>query len=185
MKPKYRGILAAFSFMASVLLPILYAIYMPEPAYEFKRERKQDALSGVYIPSPAVLQKMDAAKRYMAAIAGLQKPDTSPVNLSIFGYRPVSRGISADLSGKKRTRLRPIDSDYRLTLAFSAGKSSFCMINDSLYAPGDTLPGGARVIKIESKRVMIRTLGSDIWITLAGKSAGAVSHENQLSKKKP
>ncbi len=177
MKVKYNGILALCFFLGSIFITAIYAMHFSEAKYEFKLDRKQNSLADVYVPSSVVLKKIEILQRDIPEIAKQQKPDTAPVNLGLFGYHPVSYSKSNDLPGTKNKRFRSLEADYKLTLAFSAEKNSFCIINDTLYSPGDMLPGGARVAKIESKRVMIQKLGSDTWIELIKKS-------EQLEKQK-
>ena len=87
--------------------------------------------------------------------------DTRPVDLMLFGYHSTDTPRRA--SGARESRL-PIDMDYVLSFAFVSSRQRVCMIDSIFYGQGDELPDGARILKIESKRVLIQKKRFKKWL---------------------
>jgi hypothetical protein len=87
-----------------------------------------------------------------------------PVDLGLFGYRPSDQYGRAVPAGSQQ---RPNPFGYHVSLAFYSAKEQFCIIDGSFYRRGAVLPNEDRIVKIESRRVLIARKGVRQWIPVA------------------
>ena len=53
---------------------------------------------------------------------------------------------------------------YNLSFAFYSDRRQICIIDKTIYTEGKELPNGARILKIESRRVLLDQNGHQEWI---------------------
>ncbi len=110
----------------------------------------------ISVPSAATLQDLAKLEKKMHALAQPVLSDPRPVNLVPLGYADYKNkwnGSSGD-EAKMRTPF-----DYSLTFAFQSARRRLCIINGELYLEGTDLPDSGKILKIESKRVLIKKNG--------------------------
>lgn len=64
---------------------------------------------------------------------------------------------------------RDAQSDYQVTMTWVSGGNRYATIDGELYAVGDTLPDGARVLAVESGRVRISRDGTPRLVRMVDK----------------
>jgi len=165
MKRKYSGLLTFIIFFLTVLLVASYATWGTgkDPGRTYTMRRVEPPVN-ISVPAPSVIQEMETLAREIKDILQPHEMNFSPVNLILFGYQPVKEARSALKGGSGGT---PYRTDYNLSLAFVSGKNRFCVIDDIFYEEGSHLKDGARIIKVEPNRVLIRNREIKHWVPLA------------------
>jgi hypothetical protein len=118
-------------------------------------------LSDIPVPAATVLEQMDRLERRMHLLAAPPPGLKTNADLTALGYVPM---ITADPGGFGDQNTK--DKDYRLTMAFNGRVKRYCIIDDHLYAEGAELPDGARILSIESKRVLIDKASIQQWLEI-------------------
>jgi len=150
----------------TLLLTASYGIWVSgKKVNEIQIKRKIIPLPVISVPTVSVINEMERLEHEMDALIRPRKGDNSHVDLSLFGYKPVTMGGHV----LRTTTGEAISTDYVLTLAFVSGKRRFCIIDDVFYEEGNKLPDGAEIVKIESIRVMVRSRKITYWVPLAEK----------------
>lgn len=150
----------------TLLLTVSYGIWVSgKKMNEIQIKRKITPLPVISVPTVSVINEMEHLEHEMDALIRPRKGDKSHVDLSLFGYEPVT------MAGHvlRTTTGEAISTDYVLTLAFVSEKRRFCIIDDVFYEEGNKLPDGAEIVKIESIRVMVRSRKITYWVPLTEK----------------
>ena len=165
MKPRYHGMLST-----GIVLCTLGAV----AAYWLTGYWRSPAGGGVTAPSPALAAlhaPSDAQVRTMQSLqerlADLAFPATRPaqaIPLRLFGYHvngshQAVEAAQADGHGEMM--------DYKLSLTILAGPRRFCMIDGQFMAEGGQLSDGAKVLKVENRKVLIAMQERQKWIFAA------------------
>jgi hypothetical protein len=118
----------------------------------------------VKVPPTPVLEQMDYLERRMHLLSAPPPQIKLRADLSGLGYVPLT---SSDRKLPTGTSAQKPGPDYRLTLAFHGRVKRYCVIDDHLYPEGALLPGGATIVKIESRRVLIAKESLRQWLDIA------------------
>jgi len=137
-------------------------------------------LSPVTIPDPKTISEMERLEGKMDQLSHPMASNKAPVDLGLFGYRPISRARYTT-AGKKP--LLPPGMHYSLTLAFSGGTKRFCVIGGQFYEEGASLPDGARIVKIRANRVLVRKQRFTSWVPVARKVEAKSNHQDKPGEK--
>lgn len=169
MKRKHQGLIAVVLLTSGFMLAGGYALYGNWRTKPALPTRPVAPLPDVKVPGPATLQEIGRLSKDFKRLA--YPPPASPrsVDLALFGYRPSDRSGGAVLAGSKG---RPNAFDYHVSLAFYSAQEQFCIIDGSFYHAGAVLPDGGRIVKIESRRVLIARKGVRRWISLSERDTG-------------
>ncbi len=165
MKRKHSGLLTFILIFLTLSITVLYATQDHGKEIDTIRiSSGVKSLPVVSVPASSLVKDIENLEKIMTDLPRPQRPDLSPVNLTLFGYQPMgklrvaSRGKQTVLS----TRM-----DYNLSLAFTSGKKRFCVIDGTFYTEGGHLPDGAIIIKIEPNRALIGKRQIKEWISIA------------------
>lgn len=120
-------------------------------------------LSDFKVPSKAQLEKMDRLERAMALLSTPLPGRQSKADLAALGYVPVKLDQPNDMFGPEAMSLL---KRYQISLAFEGQFRRFCVIDGRLHAEGASLPDGAAILKIESKRVLISKQDNRQWVAV-------------------
>lgn len=163
MKRKYYALLAVLLPVLSLAAVALDAFCSQGKGGGVRRSLDSKAMPDVYPPSRAVVKEMERLETQLADLAHPPDSDVFGVNLALFGYHP--RGRFRHAYAGSNARFTP-DMDYFLSLAFSAKGKGFCVIDGVFFKQGSVLPDGARIITIESDRVLVNKDGFECWISV-------------------
>jgi len=182
MKRKLHGLIAVILLTTGLVLGGGYALYggwRMKPAIP---TRPAPPLPDVKIPGSATLQEIGLLSKEIKRLAYPPPASVRSVDLALFGYRPSDRSGGTVLAGSKG---RPNPFDYHVSLAFYSAQEQFCIIDGSFYRVGAMLPDGGRIVKIESRRVLITKNGVMRWILLAERETGNVQEtETSIKQEK-
>jgi hypothetical protein len=166
MKRKYSGLITAIIMTLTLLLTVSYGIWESGKKMNgIQIKRRITPLPVISVPSISVINEMERLEHEMDALIKPREGDKSRVDLSLFGYQPVTMGGHT----LRTTTGESISTDYVLTLAFVSGKRRFCIIDDVFYEEGNNLPDGAEIVRIESSRVMVKSRNIMYWVPLTKK----------------
>ncbi len=120
-------------------------------------------IPNIPVPSAGVMQDLNSLESKMPNLARPVLADRRPVNLVPLGHMPLIGKANRSNGGnpKKGTPL-----GYSLTFAFQSDRRRLCVIDGEIYEEGAELPDSARILKIEPKRVLIKTKGRKNWLPL-------------------
>jgi len=166
MKRKHYGVLVFVIMALSVMVVGLDAFYTLgnfDRALHPSRLRSPLVMS---VPGQNALREISRLNAGLASLAIPPEQDSSDVNLALFGYLPGERHRYRK-TGKEG--LLPSGMDYSISFAFSSNTKGFCVIDKAFFQKGSALKDGARIIEIESRRVLIEKDGFKVWIPV-GKS---------------
>ena len=171
MKRKHSGLLTFILIFLALSVTVLYAIH--DHGKEIDKIRissRAKPLPIISVPASSLVKEIEKLEKIMTDIPRPQRPDLSPVNLSLFGYQKMGK-LGFASRGKKI--VLPTRMDYNLSLAFTSGKRRFCVIDGTFYTEEGHLPDGARIIKIEPNRVLIGKRQIKEWISIAERTQPA------------
>lgn len=133
------------------------------------------AMMDIQVPAEADLAKMDALRKRLNVLAYPRATVHSETQLALFGYTRAAPGLRHGNRGAAGNSPPPVQFDYILSFALSAGQQQLCMLNGQLFAKGAILPDGGRIIAIEPERVLIEKTPLQRWIYLQEPQIGRVS----------
>ncbi len=161
MKRKHYGVLVFVIMVLSVVavgLDAFHALGNFDTALHPSRLRSSRVLS---VPGQNAMGEMSRLNAGLASLAIPPESDSSDVNLALFGYLPEERHRHRK---KGEEGLLPPGMDYSVSFAFSSDTKGFCVIDKAFFQKGSTLQDGARIIEIESSRVLIEKDGFKVWL---------------------
>lgn len=165
MKRKHSGLLTFILIFLALSVTVLYAIHdHGKETDKIRISSREKPLPVVSVPASSLVKEIENLEKIMTDLPRPQRPDLSPVNLSLFGYQPMGK-LGFAPRGKKT--VLPTRMDYNLSLAFTSGKRRFCVIDGTFYTEEGHLPDGARIMKIEPNRVLIGKRQIKEWISVA------------------
>lgn len=132
------------------------------------------------VPDSQTIREMERLEIVMHELGRPLRSERSSVDLKLFGYQPVKKG---KYTANEKNILLPPDMNYSLTLAFSAGKKRFCVIDGDFYQEGMDLPDGGRIITIEPNRVRIKKHRFTDWIPVGKQEGSGDNNERQSGEK--
>jgi len=119
-------------------------------------------VADIHVPGEDVLREMDRLERRIGDLSNPQADDRQNVNLSFLGYVPMA--ASGHKTGEYDGTIARVEIPYKVSMAFFSSMGSFCVIDGRLYPEGSHLPDGARIMAIESRRVLIEKLSHTEWV---------------------
>ncbi len=183
MKQKYHSLLALGLVAISVSTSIVYATFAPWADNTLKMDGIVH-LPDISVPGPAVVGEFMRLERVLEDINNLSKSDSTPVDLSLFGYKG---SLFSDVHVTEQVNLNPplselvpVSFDHTLSLIFVSSDSRFCIIDGSFYKEGSVLPDNGTIEKIETKKVLIKKQGIGNWIYL---TTAFLTDKNEVKQK--
>ncbi len=161
MKRKHYGVLVFVIMVLSAMAVGLDAFHVLgnyDTALHSSRLRSPRVMS---VPGQDALREMGRLNAGLASLAIPPKSDCSDINLALFGYAPEERHRYRK-TGEEG--LLPSGMDYSISFAFSSDAKGFCVIDKAFCQKGSTLQDGARIMEIESSRVLIEKDGFKVWL---------------------
>lgn len=166
MKKKFYPLWACALLISSGIVVTGMLVKRSEPGARPAPPAPVVQIAAIKVPDPEVLDEMERLTARMGAIA-YPKPGMSPtVGLELFGYEPL-RESRIGARGK-RVVLKP-RIHYLITMAFSAGKQRFCVVDGTFYPEGARLADGARIVRVEYDRVLMEKGRIRNWVPVAGR----------------
>lgn len=163
MKRKQQGILSLLMIFSALVAAGIYSLYALNAPSEVTRIRVAKPIPDIQVPSAAALHDLAKLEKKMHALAQPVLSDPRPVNLAPLGYAALNRKWNGS-SGDESEMRTPFD--YSLTFTFQSDRRRLCIINGELYLEGVDLPDSGKILKIESKRVLIKKNGRKKWVPL-------------------
>lgn len=171
MKRKISGLVSFGIILVAVGAAYFYYDYGFWKNSEPVQVRPIQPLAAIWVPDQSTIKEIKRLERDLGQLVQPPEADTNAVDLMLFGYH--STDTPTGRSGRQAKTL-PIDMDYDLSFTFVSSQQRLCMINRVFYSQGAELPDGARILKIEPKRVLIQKKRYEKWIDtkdLKGKTA--------------
>ncbi len=168
MKRKYYGFAAVTIMILSVILTGFYYVRSAKILAGQRNIITFKPIEKISMPETGEMNKIMRLKTRLTKLAYPGTEESSPVNLELFGYRPLAQ--PGKQSGRRDDVARlsdPVRMDYRLTFAFAAGDKRYCLINGMFYSEGTSLPDGSKIVKVEPGRVLIVKNKRTMWIELS------------------
>jgi hypothetical protein len=180
MKRKYHAVWGLLTILISLLVVAVRFFGTLSNKSERRPAVPFKPLITVPVPDPKTIRQMGQLETVMDQLGRPQSSITAPVDLTLFGYQPVTKRKIIEAG---RGILLPPEMYYSLTLAFSAGTKRFCVIGGQFYEEGASLPDGGKIIAIEPNRVLISKQRFTNWIPVSktdgdGDTTGNRSGEN-------
>lgn len=133
------------------------------------------ALPDIQVPVDTDLAKMDTLRKGLNRLAYPRAADRTRTQLSLFGYTPAATGLRQGRGMASGATPPPVQFDYVLSFALSAGRQQLCMLDGQLFVKGAILPDGGRIVSIEPERVLIEKTPLQRWIYLQERQTGRVA----------
>ncbi len=150
MKRKYHSAIYVSWLVGGTIVAFLYPLLSSgAPAISHKLPTVKP-LADIQVPAPDVLARIDVLDRAMPVLAGGPPARSKAVDLSLLGYLPMPAGRYSGRQGRESGF-----ADYKVTMAFYSPKRRFCVIDGRLYPEGASLPGGVKITRVESKRILL------------------------------
>jgi len=162
MKRKKSGLLSVGIILAALGAAYIYYDYDYWKRTEPLQVRSVQPLASIWVPDQSTIKEMQRFERHMDQLVQPSGSDTQSVDLMLFGHQ--STDIPYRGSRGHRAQQLPIDMNYALSFAFVSNSQRICLIDNKFYSQGAELPDGARIIKIEPKRVLIQKKRFKKWI---------------------
>lgn len=163
MKRKYFGILSVSIFFLALSITALYVIDGSWKKGQGVRFSPIKPLFDFTVPGPSAIKEIKRLENRMPDFIYPPKSDPKDINLFLFGFQRVEKPITL---ARGNAGEMSIPGDYSLTFAFISDKKRFCIIDGSFYSEGSNLPGAGKIVKIESKRVLVKKHKQSRWISL-------------------
>ena len=137
------------------------ALHGTNPAIADSRPPAARPLPEVTIPSSSEINKIKDLYNRLPDIARPGEQADDPLDLQLFGYRKADK-----VTPPAAVNVEPVDDPmtYHLSFAFYSDRRQFCIINQTIYTEGKQLPDGARILKIEPRRVLLDREGQRQWV---------------------
>ncbi|MGM0633858.1 MAG: type II secretion system protein N [Pseudomonadota bacterium] len=145
MKTKYLGVTAVIIAVVSILIAgLIFALVSYDPLATRDGSSDRDRTL-----SPQETRRLQQIQYY----AGVME--------EVFADRPAAEATVARLFPDRVPDVTPIvqRTALELTMVYRTGEGAVALINEALYRVGDTLPGGARLVSIDSDSVWIQQGG--------------------------
>ena len=166
MKRKYSGLIAIV-IMGAVLLPAaIYTVYSSQIPGGFDRTRLTGLTPEFAVPDTALTKRLSSLEKEMVVMANPGKSE-SVINHNIRFWRYSDQNYRGYTMNNKAQEKIDAKASYALTFTFAAREKRFCIIDGSFYTQGAELPGGGKIVKIESGRVRVKKEESAEWISLS------------------
>ncbi len=129
-----------------------------------KRPSQMAALNRLeHIPGPEVIRRMVELEDFMKGLHSASMGKNLLVDLSAFGDERVQGGAGlAEAAGRGRLLIE--EFPYRVSFAFSAGTTGFCVINGTFYKKGAKTEGGLRILDVKADSVLLEKNGAKHWV---------------------
>ena len=139
------------------------ALYGTDPASADYRPPQVRSLPDIVVPNSSEINEISRLYNRLPDIARPGEEAGGPMDLRLFGYRKVEKVVAPP-----RPIAKPAQDpkDYNLSFTFNSDRRSFCIIDQIIYTEGKQLPDGARVLKIESRRILLDQDGHQEWIVM-------------------
>lgn len=164
MKRKHHSLLSVILIFLAIGATRLYALNRTWRTQADIKLPHAKPLPKVFVPGAAEIRITEKLNQRMDVLSFPHKTDLVPVNLALFGYFAPDEsgrlGAAKDVAGLDKF-------SYLLTFAFASDEKQFCIINGSFYQTGSLLPDESKIVKIESRRVLVKKEGVRRWISLA------------------
>ncbi len=167
MKKKYQGLTSICLILSVLGVIVLYSIIASFEINDDLRINRQSPLSAMNVPSPSDFEEIQQISYKMAGLISPPGPSRLPVNLMVFGYQNDIQGNLGMQQNHRRSELNE-QVNYSISFAFSSGKKRFCIIDGEFYKEQSDIQHGGKVLKIESKRVLVSKHGINKWISVDG-----------------
>ncbi len=111
-------------------------------------------------------------------LASLARPKSDrhlPVRLELLGYHEDKESVyRQNVSGLSLSRT----STHSVSFAFVDDGKRFCVVDGSFYLEGASLPGGGRILKVRSQKVLIEERKIKRWfpVSAAGEDRSKKEH---------
>jgi hypothetical protein len=166
MKRKYNGLIAIV-IMGAVMLPTaIYAVYSSQIPVGIDTARLTDFTSEFTVPDAAVMKRLSSLEKEMVDMAN-PKESKSASDPNIRFWRYSDQDYRRYTSNNQAEGKIDAKTAHTLTFAFASSEKRFCIIDGSFYAEGAELPGGGKIVKIESGRVRVKKGETTEWISLS------------------
>jgi hypothetical protein len=166
MKRKHNGLIAII-IMGAVLLPTaIYAVYSSQIAGGMDTARLRAFPSDFTVPDTGVMKRLSILENEMVDIANPKTPK-STLDRDIRFWRYSSQNYHRYTANGQEQEEIDSKTAHALTFAFTSGEKKFCIIDGSFYTQGAELPGGGKIVQIESGRVRVKKGKSAQWISLS------------------
>jgi hypothetical protein len=118
-------------------------------------------LPDVVVPNKSEIKEINRLYNRLPDIAQPGEEKGGRLDLQLFGYRKIEKFVTP-----AKTIEKPVQEpmDYHLSFTFNSDRRRFCIIDQTIYTEGKELPDGARVLKIESRRILLDQDGHQEWI---------------------
>jgi hypothetical protein len=166
MRRKHHGLLSVILIFLAIGVTSLYAVNRNRQTKPDIKPSHAETLPKIFVPEAADIRMTEQLNQGMDVLSIPHKTDTVPVNLALLGYFAPGEG---DRLGERKDVAGLGKVPYLLTFTFASGEKRFCIINGSFYQAGSPLPDESKIVKIESKRVLVKKEGVRKWIPLAEK----------------
>ncbi len=145
----------------------VYAIIAPFEISDETRISLPPPLPMMNIPGPADLKEIKQISKNLASLVNPPGSDLLPANLMLLGYH---KNIHNKMGANQNHSQSGLNDQihYSISFAFSSGKKRFCIIDGEFYKEQSDIPQGGKILKIESKRVLVSKHGINKWISLDG-----------------
>jgi hypothetical protein len=154
----------AFALLALGPCGVLWvALHGTNPANADNRPPPVRPLPEVAVPDRSELKKMSRLYKRLPDIAQPAEQPGDPLDLRLFGYRK-SEKVAPPAPRIEKPVQDPMA--YNLSFAFYSDRRRFCIINQTIYTEGKELPDGARVLKIEPRRILLDRDGHQQWVIM-------------------
>ncbi len=172
MKRKHYDLVAVTMLILSVIFTGFYYVHTAKSLASQRSTVSFKPIKKISLPEKGEIKKIRELETRMLKLAYPGIEDSSPVNLELFGYRPLAQpGLHSGRQGKIAHSTLPSYLDYKLTFAFAAGDKRYCVINGAFYSEGTLLPDGSRILKVEPDRVLVGKEKRTTWVEVSQSTA--------------
>lgn len=160
MKEKHYKVLAVLVIVLAVGMAGVDVFYTLGGAAMEPPDHSGISANQVVVPGEGKLRDMDRLNGRLADLATPPPGDLRDVNLGMFGYA----GDQWRRHRSGETDLLPPGMDFSISFAFSSRDHAYCVIDGVFCREGTAIGGGARVLQIESSRVLVKKGDYEAWI---------------------
>jgi len=165
MKRKHHGLISII-IVAVVLLPTaIYAVYSLNVPIKGDTIGAKGTSSQNIVPDVTVIKEISKLEKKMTELAKPIEMESVPDQTIRFWQYSDQHSPHYKRIHKKGEKAN-FEAIYALTFTFASGKKKFCIIDGSFYGQGADLPGGGKILKIESGKVKVKKGELMSWISL-------------------
>jgi hypothetical protein len=161
MKKKHSGLVSIGLILSAAAVAFVYYHYgfwKTAQAAAFQPLKPMPAIS---IPDENIVREIRQLDRKMDQLLRPATSENVSVDLLLFGYQSFEL---PDIDSKPTQKKLPVNMEYTLSFSFLSGQRRFCVIDGKFYGEGQTLPDGAKIVTIDSDRVLIQKKQFRKWI---------------------